>query len=188
MSHPLRALLKKQKVWNWDNAQEIAFQQIRKDISRNRTLAKFDPSLKTVFGIGATLYQIQINGAKQLVSRSLTCVESNYACIERECLRITWALEKFRMYIKGINIHIETDHKPFIPKSKINLVSDNELQINSDMNRVELEAIEIAQCKYIVCKSVYNYINVGWPRYLSIVDSLIKTYWEQRGDLAIVNG
>ena len=50
------------------------------------------------------------------------------------------------------------------------------------MNRVELEAIQKAQSKYTICKSVYNYIKVGWPRYLSIVDSLIKPYWEQKGD------
>lgn len=48
-------------------------------------------------------------------SRSLSETESNYACIERECLALTWACDRFRMYIMGLTVVLETDHKPLIP-------------------------------------------------------------------------
>ena len=41
--------------------------------------------------------------------------ERRYAQIEKEALAITWACEKFSMYILGKKFAIETDHKPLVP-------------------------------------------------------------------------
>ena len=41
--------------------------------------------------------------------------ERCYAQIEKEGLAITWACERFIMYVLGSNFLIETDHKPLIP-------------------------------------------------------------------------
>ena len=41
--------------------------------------------------------------------------EQRYAQIEKEALAITWACEKFSMYVLGKKFAIETDHKPLVP-------------------------------------------------------------------------
>ena len=94
-------------------------------ILENRKLARFNVDLDLVLStdasqieLGATLYQVSNIGITQLVcaaSRSLTSSESRYACIERECLAIAWALEKFRMFVVGKSVTIEAYHKPLIP-------------------------------------------------------------------------
>ena len=45
----------------------------------------------------------------------MTNTEKRYAQIEKEALAITWACEKFAAYVLGLNILVETDHKPLVP-------------------------------------------------------------------------
>ena len=50
------------------------------------------------------------------VSWSLTTVEQNYAQIEKECLAIVFACERFNQYIHGREqITVHTDHRPLVP-------------------------------------------------------------------------
>ena len=57
-----------------------------------------------------------------MASRSLTDAESRYSNIERECLAVTYGLEKFEHYLLGRNVTVETDHSPLeqIFKKNIN--------------------------------------------------------------------
>ena len=45
-------------------------------------------------------------------SKSLQDHEKRYAQIEKEALAVTWACERFNDYILGLDITLETDHKP----------------------------------------------------------------------------
>ena len=48
------------------------------------------------------------------ISRSMSETETRYAQIE-EALAITWACDKFSVYILGKQFTVETDHKPLVP-------------------------------------------------------------------------
>ena len=54
-------------------------------------------------------------------SMQMSTREEHYAQIEKEALAITWACDKFFMYILGKHFEIETDHKLLVPL----LTSDN---------------------------------------------------------------
>ena len=92
----LRELLRKTKEWVWGPPQEDAFAKIKKLLTSADAMAHYNSKLQTIVttdasknGLGATMYQIQADGAKRPVyyaSRSMSQVEKNYAVIEKEAL------------------------------------------------------------------------------------------------------
>ena len=65
-------------------------------------------------GIGAIVLQEE-NGKKVPVayaSRKLKQSERSYAVIEKECLALVWAVQKFSRYLYGTPFTVETDHCP----------------------------------------------------------------------------
>ena len=75
-------------------------------------------------GLGAVLTQLQ-DGFWRVISyasRSLRNVESRYSQTKKEALAITWACERFNLYVFGKEFELETDHRPlqyiFSRKSK----------------------------------------------------------------------
>lgn len=120
---PLHELLKKDVVYDWNDHHEKSFKQIKEMIVKTPTLAFFDPSKQIIvsadassYGLGACLQQMSNNQREIVayVSRSMTSTERQYAQIEREALALTWALEKFSEYVIGLNLILETDHKPLL--------------------------------------------------------------------------
>ena len=71
-------------------------------------------------GLGAVLVQEE-GGIRQSVafaSRKLNAAERNYSVIEKECLAIVWAIDKFYRYLYGIEFSLETDHKQLVYLNK----------------------------------------------------------------------
>ena len=65
-------------------------------------------------GLGAILFQ-QVDGEDRpisFISRKLTSAEQNYPTIEKECLAIKWAIERFHDYLYGHTFLVRTDHAP----------------------------------------------------------------------------
>ena len=66
-------------------------------------------------GNGAVLLQ-EFEGEGKLpiafARKKLLPQERNYLVIEKECLAIIWAIEKFRKYLFGGEFTLECDHKP----------------------------------------------------------------------------
>ncbi|UYV67046.1 K02A2.6-like, partial [Cordylochernes scorpioides] len=115
----LHDLLKTEKQFYWDAAQEKAFEVLKTALISEPVLGHFDESADTHLhtdasghGIGAVLLQIQ--GGKErpiaYASRSLTKAEHNYSTTEKECLAVVWSISKFRPYLFGRPFTVVTDH------------------------------------------------------------------------------
>ena len=113
VSHPLRELLSKDKVWMWGPSQEEAFSVINYNLTA-KTKISADASS---YGLGAVLLQEHKGEWRPVsfASRALSETEQRYAQIEKEALATAWACDKFAEYILGKQITIETDHKPLVP-------------------------------------------------------------------------
>ena len=105
-------------------AQEESFAKVKTELTTQTVLALYDLQADTKIsadalshGLGAVL--LQKHGKEwQPVAyafRAMTETETRYAQIEKEALAITWACEKFSIYILGKHISIETDHKSLVP-------------------------------------------------------------------------
>ena len=112
LTAPLRVLLSKKQAWTWGPSQEQAFSQVKEELSKSTILALFDVRKESkisadasAYGVGAVLLQKTKLGWKPVAyaSRSLSETEQRYAQIEKEALAITWACEKFSMYIFWAN-------------------------------------------------------------------------------------
>ena len=117
LTSPLRELMKQDRQYEWLMAHQKAFDNIKKVICEEVTLAYFDPSKDTVIqvdasqkGLGAALMQ----DSKPIcfASKSLTDTEQRYANIERELLAVVYACEKFHTYVYGKSFTVQSDHKP----------------------------------------------------------------------------
>ena len=74
-------------------------------------------------GLGAVLLQ-DVEGEPRpvaYISRKLLKREENYSAIEKECLGIVWAVERFQPYLYGREFVLQTDHKPltYMDKAKL---------------------------------------------------------------------
>ena len=122
-TEPLRAMLKKDNVFHWDDQQTRSFQQVKTLITKANTtpLRYYDRNLlvtvqadASLKGLGACLIQ-QHKGKDQLIafaSKSFTDAETRYANIERELLAIVFACQRFSTYLLRRSFVAESDHKP----------------------------------------------------------------------------
>ena len=124
LSQPMRELLCTKNAWVWGPEQERSFSNVKEELTRPTVLALYDPDAETKvsadassFGLGAVLLQKSGQEWRPVAyaSRSSTETERRYAQIEKEALAVTWACEKYRDYVLGRHIEIETDHKPLVP-------------------------------------------------------------------------
>ena len=135
LTKPIRDLLVKTNDWIWGEAQKSAFAEIKRVLQSNAVLKIYDPKKETLvsadassYGIGAVILQRQPEGNVfrpiAYASRALTSTESKYAQIEKEALAVTWACERFSMYLLGKKFEIETDHKPLVPLFSTKLLDE----------------------------------------------------------------
>ena len=122
-TEPLRAMLKKDNVFHWEEQQTQSFQQVKTLIAKANTtlLSYYDRNLPVTVqadaslrGLGTCLIQ-KYKGEDQPIafaSKSLMDAGTRYANIERELLAIVFACQHFSTYLLGRSFVAESDHKP----------------------------------------------------------------------------
>ncbi|CAB3261242.1 unnamed protein product [Arctia plantaginis] len=84
--------------------------------------------------------------------------ELRYSQIEKEALALTWAAEKFQEYITGLDIVLETDHKPLLQLLQTKNLDDLTPRLQrfriSQSNGLAENAVKIA--KHLIKKNEDN--------------------------------
>ena len=117
---PLRRLTDDDSKFEWLDIHSEAMDTLKRVITKAPVLKHYDEDKEVCIecdcsdvGIGAVITQDDHPVA--YASRALTSTERNYAQIEKECLSIVFATEKFEQYILGKNdVVVLTDHKPLM--------------------------------------------------------------------------
>ena len=125
ITSPLRDMLKKNVIFDLQQPQMTAIQEIKKLITSPPCLKYYDPNLPTRLkpdasseGLGALLEQNHGTADCEqwfpiaFASRALAPYEKNYAQIEKETLSIVFGTERFHEYLYGHHFTVFNDHQP----------------------------------------------------------------------------
>ena len=101
---PLRTLMRTEVEWSWDpNVHGRAFEAVKNRLQNAPVLKYFDNKKPVVVqcdasqsGLGCAL--LQDGSPLAYGSRALSVTEQAYAQIEKECLAIVFAMEKFHIF------------------------------------------------------------------------------------------
>lgn len=129
---PLTDLTKKgvPNRFEWSTEHENAFQNLKKMLMYSPILRLVDFNKQLVlrtdaseYGLGGVLLQDHDGKLYPVAyaSRKLSVAERVYSVIEKECLAIIWALQKFQVYLYGRTFILQTDHQPlvYLQKAKV---------------------------------------------------------------------
>ena len=120
IAKPLHRLTEKNAKFNWTIDHQVAFEDLRKQLSTTPVLAH--PDFRRTFildtdasdsGLGAVLSQMDENGRERVVaygSRLLSKSERQYCVTRRELLAVVSFVKHFRPYLVGKKFVLRTDH------------------------------------------------------------------------------
>lgn len=119
---PLRLLIKNSVPFVWDSSCQEAFEAIKQIMGNVKALGYFNENDKTLVvadasgvALGAVLIQfdkLQCPRIIMFASKSLSEGEKRFSQTEKEALSLVWAVERFKLFLLGIQFELETDHKP----------------------------------------------------------------------------
>lgn len=117
ITEPLRILLHKTSEWHWDVEQQQAFENVKKVLTTAPVLGYYDVNDEIKLSVDASskslgVCMMQCGRPIGYASKSMNAAQQNYPQIEKEALAIRFGCTKFREYIYGKKLEIETDHKP----------------------------------------------------------------------------
>jgi transposase InsO family protein len=123
LARPKNDLLKKDRIFNWTDECQLAFDTLKKRFTEEPVLMMPDQTRPfqieadaSKYATGAVLTQLDSFGNRHpisFISKTLSPAEQNYEIYDRELLAIIRALEEWRHYIQG-STHTTTvfsDHK-----------------------------------------------------------------------------
>jgi hypothetical protein len=127
IAEPLNVLKRKNSVFAWGEAQQLAFEELKRAISTPPVLQVPDFSKEFVLvcdssdvAISAVLNQRREGALAPFAfaSRLLSPAERKYAIHEKECLAVVWGCERFRVYLehKEFTLHTDNQALSWLPK------------------------------------------------------------------------
>lgn len=118
LTKPLWTMLKDGE-FTWSNNMKSVFETLKEKLCNIQVRAYFDPQKDVVVqcdaspvGLGCVL--LQDNRPILFASRMTTKTEGNYSQLEREFLGLVFALHRFKLYLIGANVTVQTDHAPIL--------------------------------------------------------------------------
>ncbi|GBG76234.1 hypothetical protein CBR_g21982 [Chara braunii] len=117
---PLRRMLKKEAIWQWDKDCTSALKKLKHALIEYPVLKVADPSLPFVvttdasqYGIGAVLQQDDGNGYRpvEFVSARMPSEKVATSTYERELYALRQALEHWKHYLLGRHFKVYYDHE-----------------------------------------------------------------------------
>lgn len=159
---PLNALLKSDVAFVWLEPQEQAFDKKKQLVQKAPTLAHYDYSKNIIvqadactYGLGGVLIQ-EDNGREVVAyaSRTLNDSEKKYSQIEKEALALAFATERFKEYITGINITLETDHQPLVQVLQTNELTPRLQRIRMRLMRYNYKVVYIPGKQLVLADSL----------------------------------
>ncbi|GBG58708.1 hypothetical protein CBR_g109 [Chara braunii] len=117
---PLRRLLKKEAIWQWDRDCTSALKKLKRALIEYPVLKVADPSLPFVvttdasqYGIGAVLQQDDGNGYRpvEFMSARMPSEKVVTSTYERELYALRQALEHWKHYLLGRHFKVYSDHE-----------------------------------------------------------------------------
>lgn len=117
VSAPLRKLLEGDVEWHWETLQQQSFEHLKKLVSKAPVLKYYDVNKDVTLSVNASSEgqgAVIMQEAQPVAydSRSLTDTQKRYAQIKKELLAIVYGCEKFKQYLYGKQVQVESDHKP----------------------------------------------------------------------------
>ncbi|KAK7092391.1 hypothetical protein V1264_008140 [Littorina saxatilis] len=150
----------------WDEKCQVALEKIQEILSEHPVIVL--PDFQKPFtvrtdasniGIGAVLLQERDGRFHPVTyaSRKLLDREQRYSTVERECLAIVWAVDKFSRYLYGQEFMLETDHRPltYLKQSKLKngrltrwalALQEHKFQIVPIAGQSNIEADVLSRC------------------------------------------
>ena len=120
ITEPMREIMKKDTQWQWEKAQEDAF-NLLKSLREDTVTQYYDPKKTTEIIVDASpvgLRAILVQDTKDervvisYASHALTPVEQRYSQTEREALAVVFGCERYHLYVTRSRFTVVTDHKP----------------------------------------------------------------------------
>lgn len=116
---PINKLVRKDFKYEWGEAQENAFQEIKRLLTEAPMLHRPVPGAEYFIhcdasdtGLGSMITQ-KVDDVERVIAYASTALkksERNYSTTEKECLAIKTAIEKWRPYVEGEEFTVITDH------------------------------------------------------------------------------
>ncbi|CAK1579718.1 unnamed protein product [Parnassius mnemosyne] len=120
IAKPINSLTKANATWTWDKDQVKAFSELKRILTTRPVLAIYNPCYETELhndasssGLGGILLQRQSAAAAfrpiAYFSRQTTAEEQHFHSYELETLAVVASLNRFRVYLIGIDFKVVTD-------------------------------------------------------------------------------